>query len=182
MIRGLHTCQPGNTPSVGQIKLFSIEERQGKSGKPWTKISNAADGQPYMIMSVAKTDYQDPRGNLSFNLELEPAAHTPQPIQNGPQTSVNPPPARFNGPPATPTPADSPKQHLMRAANLYCLCIDAADTVIRDKMRVRNIDLHEHYDWFQAVVATLFIDAQRAGYVQHMSDKEQKPQTGKEPY
>lgn len=179
-IRGLHTCAPGNTPSVGQIKLFSVEERQGKSGKPWTKIRNDDQGQPYMVMSVAKTDWQNDRGMVSFNLEIEPAAHAPvqqqphQSFQNAPQTHSNGP---VTGPVAEPKVMDTPRQHLMRAANLYCLCIDAVDVVVAEKMRKKNIDPHEHLEFYQAAVSTLFIDAQRAGYVQHMPASGSKPKS-----
>ena len=195
-IRGLHTCRPSNVPNVGQIKCFQIIEQPTRSGdKTYTKIKSGKPeegGQFYMVMSAEKTDYSDQHGNISLNLELEPAAHAPVPVQQKyydrvtpqghpdempPQSSVNGPPARQN---AAPVVSDTPRQHLMRAANLYCLCIDAVDTVIAEKYRAKNVDLHQNPELRQAAVSTLFIDAQRCGYVQHMPDSPSKSKS--EPY
>jgi hypothetical protein len=75
-MNGLHSCKPGNEPTVGETKHFTIEQRVGKSGKPWTKIKAAAPdagGQSYRVKSVKPTDYTDQHGNVSMNLEIEPA-------------------------------------------------------------------------------------------------------------
>jgi hypothetical protein len=81
-MNGLHLCKPGNEPQIGQIKTFVVEQRTGKSGKAYTKItSKGADqgGQPYKIMSAKPTGHTDSYGNVSFNIEVEPA--------NGAQTA-----------------------------------------------------------------------------------------------
>jgi len=73
---GLHSCKPGNEPVVGQVKTFIAEQRVGKSGKAYTKIKGASvenGGQPYKIVSVDPTGFTDSYGNISFNLEIEPA-------------------------------------------------------------------------------------------------------------
>jgi hypothetical protein len=59
------------------------------------------------------------------------------------------------------------RQHLMRASNLYCLCVKAVDTVIAPKLPA----VAQTSDMFQAAVGTLFIEASRAGYVQKMPQK-----------
>jgi hypothetical protein len=76
-VTGLHSCKPGNEPVVGQIKTFTVEQRVAASGKEWTKIKSApADqgGQPYKILSAKPTGHTDSYGNVSFNLEIEPAS------------------------------------------------------------------------------------------------------------
>jgi hypothetical protein len=75
-MNGLHSCKPGNEPVLGQIKTFVVEQRTGKSGKAYTKItSKGADqgGQPYKILSAKPTGHTDSYGNVSFNIEVEPA-------------------------------------------------------------------------------------------------------------
>jgi hypothetical protein len=75
-MNGLHSCKPGNEPVIGQVKTFMVEQRTGKSGKAYTKItSKAADqgGQPYKILSAKPTGHTDSYGNVSFNIEVEPA-------------------------------------------------------------------------------------------------------------
>lgn len=191
MTRGLHTCKPGNTPSVGQVKTFVLLP-MGEADRAWTKIKSEKPdkgGQHYRIMSVEKTDYTDQHGNISFNLEVEPA-NPPPPQPNGNQvgaaaqavapvassTAVSPPVAQ-------PVAYDTVQQFVTRSANLYNLCLETADTIIRDRMRGRNIDLQEHPAWMQAIVTTLFINAKDNGYISHMSDREQKPAAAKqEPY
>jgi hypothetical protein len=59
------------------------------------------------------------------------------------------------------------RQHLMRASNLYCLCVKAVDTVIAPKLPL----VAQTSDMFQAAVGTLFIEASRAGLVQKMPGK-----------
>lgn len=175
-VSGLHTCKPGNAPSVGQVKSFMVQDMGN-----YIKIRSVTPdkgGQYYKILSAAKTDYADQHGNVSFNLEVEPALVPVHTAQNAPQTSVKADPGAFVAPGGSgqQSPAqESVKQHLMRAANLYALCVEAADTVIRDRMHRRNIDLHEQMPWFQAIATTLFIEAQRMGYVSHMPDREVKP-------
>lgn len=186
MIRGLHTCKPGNTPSVGQVKTFMLLS-MGEGDRTWTKIKSEKPdkgGRHYRILSVEKTDYSDAHGNVSFNLELEeaqaPAGSPSPPPQNGapPQSS-----AAVSHPPQQPQQYDTAEQFVIRSANLYNLCLGVADTVIRERMQSRNIDLHEHPAWFQAIVTTLFINAKDQGYIAHMSDKEQKPPvTKRDPY
>lgn len=75
-ISGLHSCKPGNEPVVGQVKTFVVEQKTGKSGKAYTKITNkkAEDGgQPHKILSVNPTGFTDRNGNVSYNIEVEPA-------------------------------------------------------------------------------------------------------------
>ena len=86
-MNGLHSCKPGNEPVVGQVKMFTVEQRTGKSGKAYTKIKSASadmGGQPYAIMSVKPTGHTDSYGNVSFNLDIEPelgGMPTPAPQQ-----------------------------------------------------------------------------------------------------
>ncbi len=83
-INGLHSCKPGNDPVVGQVKLFVIENRKGKSGKPYIKIRSANaknGGMPHRILQVDKTDFVDQHGNISFNLEIESSSSPPSAFQ-----------------------------------------------------------------------------------------------------
>jgi hypothetical protein len=59
------------------------------------------------------------------------------------------------------------KQHLMRAANLLILCVDAVDKAVAP--HVPPIAQTEAF--FQAQVASLFIEASRAGYVFKMPSR-----------
>lgn len=193
IVSGLHTCKPGNTPSVNQIKTFLVtEETSQRTGNQWIKIRSAAPdkgGQHYKVLSVRPTGTSDAHGNVSFNLEIEKAEAPPVPLQT---VSVAPyandwAPVQRPNLPAAPIPQpkafDTVTQHVTRAANLYNLCFETVDTIIRDKMRARNIDLHAHPAWFQAITTTLFIQAKDQGYIAHMSDREQKPNIPqKEPY
>jgi hypothetical protein len=89
-LNGLHSCKPGNEPVVGQVKTFVVQQMTGKSGKPYTKIKSAsvdAGGQPYTITKVSPTGHTDSYGNISFNLDIEPAG-----AQEG--TAPQSPPAR----------------------------------------------------------------------------------------
>ncbi len=82
-INGLHSCKPGNDPVVGQIKLFVIENRKGKSGKPYIKIRSANaenGGTPHRILNAEKTDFVDQHGNISFNIEVEASSSQPDPV------------------------------------------------------------------------------------------------------
>ncbi len=84
-INGLHSCKPGNDPVIGQVKLFVIEHRQGKSGKPYIKIKSANaenGGTPHRILGAEKTDFVDKYGNHSYNLEVEASSSPPSTVQN----------------------------------------------------------------------------------------------------
>ncbi len=84
-INGLHSCKPGNDPVVGQVKLFVIEHRQGKSGKPYIKIKSANaenGGTPHRILGAEKTDFVDKYGNHSYNLEVEASSSAPTAFAN----------------------------------------------------------------------------------------------------
>jgi hypothetical protein len=94
-MNGLHACKPGNEPQVGQVKTFVVEQRTGKSGKAYTKIKSASadmGGQPYRITAAKPTGHTDSYGNVSFNLDIEPA--------NGsaPATSAPPSPYQQSAP------------------------------------------------------------------------------------
>ncbi len=83
-INGLHSCKPGNDPQIGQVKLFVIENRKGKSGKPYIKIRSANaenGGTPHRILNAEKTDFVDQHGNISFNLEIEASSSQPSAFQ-----------------------------------------------------------------------------------------------------
>ncbi len=84
-VSGLHSCKPGNDPVVGQVKLFVIENRKGKSGKPYIKIRSANaenGGTPHRILNAEKTDFVDQHGNISFNLEVEASSSPPSAFQH----------------------------------------------------------------------------------------------------
>ena len=83
-INGLLTQKPGRDPQQGEIKLFTIEHRKGKSGKQYIKIKNATSemgGQPYRILSAEKTDFVDQHGNISFSIEVEASSSQPSAFQ-----------------------------------------------------------------------------------------------------
>jgi hypothetical protein len=91
-MNGLHSCKPGNEPQVGQVKTFMVEQRTGKSGKAYTKITSKAPdqgGQPYKILSAKPTGHTDSYGNHSFNIEVEPANGAP-PIPQPSQQATGP--------------------------------------------------------------------------------------------
>lgn len=96
-INGLHSCKPGNEPIVGETKTFVVEHRPARNGKkPWIKIRSAgADygGEPYRILSAEPTGFTDTHGNISFNIEIEPATAAPEASPRAPQS----PPAHQNG-------------------------------------------------------------------------------------
>lgn len=154
-IQGLLTQKPTSpVPQVGEKRRFSVQPKTGKSGKPWNKIKSEGEGygEVYEVKTVEKTDFVDAHGNVSFNVGIVPI--------NGaaPQTNGN----RVVG--QTP-PREDARHYLMREANLLKLCHDAAAAVIG-----------ADYDGEDA--RTLFITAQRAGYVETMPDK---PTTKAEP-
>lgn len=194
IISGLHTCKPKNAPSVGQVKAFICEDRGNyiKLRNPDNKKGEV--GAFYRVTSAEKTNYSDAHGNISFNLDLEPAeAPAPQqtaPPANGTRVHNASPAAAAPSGPGTGWPApggnreqkqyDSVDQHLMRSANLYVLCLGVASTVIRDAAQRKGLELSIEDQ--RQIATTLFIQAKDNGYISHMSDKEQKPQQRREPY
>jgi hypothetical protein len=85
-ISGLLSQKPDTPiPMVGQKKYFTWQPKRGKTGYPWIKINNANEdeGQLCEVLTVAKTNFVDAHGNLSFNLELQPLAEAAQPTRNG---------------------------------------------------------------------------------------------------
>ncbi len=171
-INGLHSCKPGNDPVVGQIKLFVIENRKGKSGKPYIKIRSANaenGGTPHRILGAEKTDFVDQHGNISFNLEVEASSSPPSTVQNLRATMqqgehpddriireqpVNTPqsPVRAqqgeDGVTAT-------RKHLMQACNLYALCIGAVEKVIAGALP----EAARTSEQLQASLASIWIEA-----------------------
>jgi hypothetical protein len=181
-IRGLHTCKAHNTPRVGQVKNFLlITNNQGMENE-WVKIKNEAPdkgGTPFRIMTVERTNWVDQsgRGNISFNLEIEPATVAPpgqqpnggqQIPQNAPQTSAAPPQQAFSPVPAQ----DSAGQHIMRSANLWCQSFEVAATVVRDFIQRKGYE--PSMEDIRTIAYTLYADAKQMGYVAHMSDRELK--------
>ena len=174
--RGLHTCKPQNTPRVGQVKSFLLETKNPGTDKEWIKIRNVKpeEGSYFSIVSVEKTNWSDERGNISFNLEIEPAS-APEGT-TFPKTSQQ---SSGNGSPARSTPAggsDSVEQHIARSANLYALAFRKAATHIRDTAQRLNIELSPSD--IKEIATTLYIDAKNNGFISHMPDTEQK----KEPF
>ena len=161
-INGLHSCQPANTPKEGDVKLFTVENKTGKSGKAYLKIKNSKaedGGTPHRILSVEPTGYTDSYGNVSFNVEIEPA-HDATPAQVYANTPRNAPPTSSAPRQSVPAPAgdvDSARRHIMQAANLLLLCKRAADSVLGDSCDPED-------------GRTLFIDATRAGFIHAMPD------------
>jgi hypothetical protein len=104
-IRGLHTCKPQNTPKVGEIKNFVVLHMGN-----YTKIKSRPPdegGAAYMIMTVAKTDYSDQHGNVSFNLEIEPVSSGGTEATVVQRTVSPPAPAAFDPAPLFRIPAQS---------------------------------------------------------------------------
>ncbi len=170
-INGLHSCIPGNDPVIGQVKLFVIEHRKGKSGKPYIKIRSANaenGGTPHRILNAEKTDFVDQHGNISFNLEVEESTSQPSTVQNlratmqqgeirdqgehfrdeiEPESSVH---AQQGEDGVT-----EARKHLMRCCNLYNLCIAAADKAIAPNMP----EIGRTSEQFQSTLASLWIEA-----------------------
>lgn len=156
---GLLSCKPGNEPIEGEIKTFVIEQRLSKKGKPWLKIKYEKPeygGRSYKIIGAEQTDFVDAHGNLSFNVELEPAPNAPA---NVPQSS----PASQNGGNGV----GEARQHIMQSANLYVLCVNAVDKYCAAHFP----EVAQTSEMFQAATGTLFIEASRAGMVQKMPTK-----------
>jgi len=59
------------------------------------------------------------------------------------------------------------RKHLMKASNLYLLCVAAVDKVIAPKVP----QIAQTSEMFQAAVGTLFIEASRIGFVEKMPGK-----------
>ena len=59
------------------------------------------------------------------------------------------------------------RQHLMRSANLLVLCVDAVNKAVAPHVPV----IAQTEAFFQAQVASLFIEASRAGYVMKMPSR-----------
>ena len=70
-------------------------------------------------------------------------------------------------PPVTHLGVTEAKQHLMRAANLLVLCVDAVDKAVAPHVP----PIAQTEGFFQAQVASLFIEASRAGYVFKMPSR-----------
>src|SRR5262245_49874207 len=103
MIRGLIIRNPDSPVfKVGDVRRFTLEEKTSDSGKAWTKIRTAPDGEgaEYEVLSVAKTNWKgNDYGQISFSLELGPPSKTPL----GPKK-------------------EEPQEHGWRAGNLLYMC------------------------------------------------------------
>ncbi len=179
-VNGLHSCKPGNDPIIGQVKLFVIEQRKGKSGKPYIKIRSANEengGTPHRILAAQKTDFVDQHGNISFNLEVEESTSPPTAFQKvkakmsepeqgeylhepdsdwpdaqqGAKNEPEPSPAHQNGHEGV----TATRKHLMQSANLLVLCIRAAEKAVAPHQPV----VAQTAEQFQADVGKLFIEA-----------------------
>jgi hypothetical protein len=76
-ISGLLTVKPANTPKVGDIRCYAVENRVAQSGKEWTKVKGSSPdngGQSYKVISVRPTGRTDQHGNISLNVEIEPSS------------------------------------------------------------------------------------------------------------
>ena len=171
-INGLHSCKPGNEPQVGQIKTFVIEHHAAKGGKkPWIKIKSAGEkfgGEPYRILSAEPTGYTDDYGNISFNIEIEPAVlggggENTKSVREAPL-----PPDSSNG-------VDETRRHLMQSANLMLLAIKA--TMYVGEQVPEALRTEERYG---AILGQLFKEASNKrtndgvnwwSYVDRMPDK-----------
>ena len=74
-VTGLLSVKPGNEPEQGETRTFVVEQRTGKSGKPYLKIKSAGPdygGTPYRIISAEPTGFVDAHKNISFSVEIEP--------------------------------------------------------------------------------------------------------------
>lgn len=159
-INGLHSCKPNHQPIEGDIKTFVVEQRQGKSGKPYLKIKSEKEeygGRPFKIISAKKTDFVDAHGNLSFNLELEPAAQQGESVADimdgvRPEHTKN---VKGDDRFAMVDDINETRRHLMKSANLLVLCIAAVEKAVAPHQPV----VAQTSEQFQSDVAKLFIEA-----------------------
>ncbi len=182
-LNGLLTQKPGRDPQQGEIKLFTIEHRKGKSGKPYIKVKNATaeqGGQPYRVLSAEKTDFVDQHGNISFSVEVEATTAQPtafsqaratmqqgEPIEYGDGSpdeigsshSVKPSTRAPESPPHAQQGEDGvmrARKHLCQVANLYALCVRCANSpMIADEIP----EAHKTNDQFQSTLASIWIEA-----------------------
>ncbi len=172
-IVGLHRCQPKNEPQPGQVKTFLIIHNPAKQGKkPWIAIKSAAEdkgGTPYKVVSVTPTGWEpDQYQNVSYNLEIEaangafqqakaameqgePEGYRGEGLPDMPPNAPQAPPVRSNGGDGV----TEARKHLMKAANLYNLCIAAVDKAIAGNLPV----VAQTPEQFQATLASLWIEA-----------------------
>ena len=178
-INGLHSCKPGNEPQIGQVKLFVVQHMTSKKGKPYLKIKSANaenGGTPYRILQAEKTDFVDQHGNVSFNMEVEATSAPPtqfaaaratmqqgeprmprgddeQDWPEAPENHPQSPPPRSNGEDGV----TEARRHLMQSCNLLNLCIAAVNKAVAPNVP----EIAQTAEFFQAQVATLFIEASR---------------------
>src|SRR5574338_868688 len=72
---GLLTQKPDSpAPQIGQQRRFTVMQKQGKSGRTYTKLKAEGEGygQLYEVVSVEKTDFVDNYGNVSFSVGYKP--------------------------------------------------------------------------------------------------------------
>ncbi len=183
-LNGLLTQKPGRYPQQGEIKLFTIEHRKGKSGKPYIKIKNSTaenGGQPYRILSAEKTDFVDQHGNISFSVEVEATTAQPTAFANARATmqqgepevktyDLTPTPTGPVYKRVPETPVNEPessvhtqqgedgvtatRKHLMQTSNLMVLCIKAADYVALQLPEVAHTS-----EQFAGILGQLFKEA-----------------------
>lgn len=159
-INGLHSCKPENKPVVGETKTFVVEHKPARNGKkPWIKIRSAGPdygGEPYRILSAEPTGFTDTHGNISFNIEIEPANDPTKrdyPSGSGPEGTPRapqaPPPRQNDG-----NGVEETRRHLMQSANLMLLAIKATAYIgdqLPEKARTG--------EQMQSILAQLFIEA-----------------------
>ncbi len=182
-INGLHKCQPKNEPIQGETKNMVVLNMPAKGGKKaWIRIKSERPekgGSPYRIVGVDALDWPpDDYGNIAFNLEVEAVGgqqgrtrdmqdadpHGQHGEVNGPpHTAYKSPQVRQNAPNGEDGVTDA-RKHLMRSSNLLNLCVDAVDKAVAPHVPV----IARTEGFFQAQVATLFIEASRAGFVDRM--------------
>ena len=139
--RGLIIRNPDSPVfKVGDRHRFTVEEKTSESGKTWTKIRTAKDGEGvlYEVVSVQRTNWKgNDKGQISFNLELDnELAQLPraQPVQ---------------------THSEPAEEHAMRAGNLLYMC--------HSIMKRLTGDEYDHED-----ARSLFIYMSREGYIKTM--------------
>lgn len=62
-------------PRKGEQRFLSWQSKTGKSGKDYIKIKNETaeyGGKLCEILNVKQTDFTDPHGNISFDVEFTP--------------------------------------------------------------------------------------------------------------